>query len=189
MKMVGEMKPSTPNALLLLGALSLLVACNPSKTESKPSGKPAQAVETPVISRSVSLEINGFNYTDRYIDSFEVNGQGGGNLQVSTPTAGGGKSVCCVSFSPGTELPVKLNIKWTRDRKRWCEKEALLTGPVPANPRHLGVHFFPDGHIEAELTEEDPEVRLRLERVNLDARKESGNTVSDEQTARCKDGY
>jgi hypothetical protein len=94
-----------------------------------------------------------------------------------------------VNFTPGTQLHVQLTIKWTRDGKRWCEKEALLTGPVPANPRYLGVHFFPDGSIEAEITENDPEPRLRLERVDRGNRRESGNTVADEQTARCKDGY
>jgi hypothetical protein len=175
-------------ALLLVG-LSMLVACNKPKTEAKPGEQPAQAEAAPVITRSVALEIDGFNYTDLYIDSFEVNGQGGGNLFVSSPTAGGGGGACCVGFRPGTRLPVELTIKWTRDRKRWCEKEVLLKGPVPANPRYLGVHFFPDGHIEVELTEEYSEPKLRLERVSRGERKESGNLVADEQTARCKDGY
>jgi len=174
---------------LLFVGLSMWVACSKPKAEEKPGAQPAQVEEAPVIPQPVSLTINGFNYTDLYIDSFEVNGQGGGNLFVSSPTSGGGKDVCCVSFSPGTKLPVELRIKWTRDRKRWCEKEALLTGPVPANPRYLGVHFFPDGHIEAEITERDPEPKLRLQDYNEGQRKESGNTVADEQTARCKDGY
>lgn len=174
---------------LLFAGLAMLVACKKPKTDETPGAQPAQVDEAPVITQPVSLEINGFNYTDLYIDSFEVNGQGGGNLFVSSPTSGGGGGVCCVSFWPGTKLPVQLTIKWTRDRKRWCEKEALLTGPVPANPRYLGVHFFPDGHIEAEITENDPEPRLRLERADRGQRKESGNSVADEQTARCKDGY
>jgi uncharacterized protein DUF3304 len=175
--------PPTAYGCLLLVGLALLVACNKPKTEEKP------ADEAPVITQPVSLEINGFNYTDLYIDSFEVNSQGGGNLFVSSPTSGGGGGVCCVSFRPGTKLPVQLTIKWTRDRKRWCEKEALLSGPVPANPRHLGVHFFPDGHIEAEITEDYAEPKLKLQDFNPGQRKESGNTVADEQTARCKDGY
>lgn len=40
--------------------------------------------------RYVSLTIEGYNYTDDYIDQFTVNGQGGGNLYLSTPTSGGG---------------------------------------------------------------------------------------------------
>jgi len=175
--------------VLLFGGLAVLAACNESKTEAGPSERPARAEDTSVITRRASLEINGFNYTDLYIDSFEVNGQGGGNLFVSSPTSGGGGGVCCVSFMPGSKLPIRLNIKWTRDGKRWCEKEALVTGTVPANPRHLGVHFFPDGRIEAEITEHYAEPKLRLEDFNEAQRKESGNTVPDEQTARCKDGY
>jgi hypothetical protein len=181
--------PRAAHGRLLLVGLALLVACNKPKTEEKPGAQPAQADEAPVITQPVLLEINGFNYTDLYIDSFEVNGQGAGNLFVSSPTSGGGSGACCVSFSPGTKLPVQLRIKWTRNRKRWCEKEALLTGSVPAKPRHLGVHFFPDGRIEAEITEDYPELKLKLQDYNEGQRKESGNTVTDEQTARCKDGY
>jgi hypothetical protein len=174
------MKPLTTSGgglrvQVLLGALSLLAACNKSKTDS--SLEP------------ISLEINGFNYTDLYIYSFEVNGHGGGNVFVSTPTSGGGGSVCCVSWWPDPKEPMPLKIKWTRDRKRWCEKEVLVTGPVPANPRHLGVHFFSDGRIEAEVTEDYPEVKLRLESVSAVERKKSGNKVADEQVARCQDGY
>ncbi|MFZ5520651.1 MAG: hypothetical protein ACOZD0_05545, partial [Pseudomonadota bacterium] len=33
--------------------------------------------------RYVSLTIEGYNYTDDYIDQFTVNGQGGGNLYLS----------------------------------------------------------------------------------------------------------
>lgn len=174
---------------VLLGGLSVLAACTERKSDAPPSEPSPQAADAPAITRRVSLEINGFNYTDLYIDSFEVNGQGGGNLFVSSPTSGGGGGVCCVSFGPGSRLPIRLTIKWTRDRKRWCEKEALVTGTIPANPRHLAVHFFPDGRIEAEITENYPELKLRLEDFNEAERKASGNTVADEQTARCKDGY
>ena len=168
---------------LLLGGLAVLVACTERKREEPPDMLLSQVAAGPAITQRVSLEINGFNYTDLYIDSFEVNGQGGGNLFVSSPTSGGGGGVCCVSFGPGSRLPIKLTIK------RWCEKEALVMGPIPANPRHLGVHFFPDGRIEAEITENYPELKLRLEDFNEAERKASGNTVVDEQTARCKDGY
>ena len=35
-------------------------------------------------SESVSLTLHGYNYTNRYIDSYSINGQGGGNLFLST---------------------------------------------------------------------------------------------------------
>jgi hypothetical protein len=171
----------------------LLAACSQSKCQSdlKPGAEPPRPVEEKpaAITKPVSLEINGFNYTDLYIDGFIVNGQGGGNIFVSSPTSGGGGSVCCLTLWPGTELPTTLTVKWTRDNKRWCEAEAVLKGPIPSNPKHLGVHFFPDGHIEAEISEDYPKLRLVLEAFNDGQRKETGNTVADEQAARCKDGY
>jgi len=35
------------------------------------------------------LGITGYNYTNRYIDGFSVNGQGGGNVLISEDHAGG----------------------------------------------------------------------------------------------------
>ncbi|MFY0578109.1 hypothetical protein ACN28S_30715 [Cystobacter fuscus] len=50
------------------------------------------------------------------------------------------------------------------------------------------MHFFPDGHIEAELSEDYPQLRLVLERFNNGQRKQFGNVVADERNARCGDG-
>jgi hypothetical protein len=179
--------------LLVGGLLLVLPGCKQPKEPNagaKPGGAPEQTRETQRLNKHISsLTINGFNYTDLYIDSFTVDGQGGGNIYVSSPTSGGGGSVCCASFSAGSTLPLRVKVKWTRDRERWCEKEVLIPGPIPASPEHLGVHFFPDGHIEAELTEDYPEVKLQLRNVDDGRRKASGNTVADEQTARCQDGY
>jgi hypothetical protein len=168
--------------------LLALVACNESPPRAKPDEAPTPATDSQGLRKRVSLEINGFNYTDLYIDHFAVNGQGGGNINVSSPTSGGGGSVCCVVFSPGSTLPIRIKVQWTRDGDRWCEQEVLITGPVPASPEHLAIHFFPDGHIEAEITENYPKPKLRLDRVDPGKRKESGNTVADEQMARCRDG-
>lgn len=163
---------------LLLGVLGGAASCTPT-----PKAAPAEARAN---SEPVLLEINGFNYTDLYIDSFEVNGQGGGNLFVSSATSGGGGSVCCLRWVPGTPLP--LRVSWTRDQKRRCEQEVPLRQPLPAAPRHLAVHFFPDGHLEAELTENYPALKLELERANPEERKATGNTVNDERLSRCTDG-
>ncbi|WP_158621758.1 DUF3304 domain-containing protein [Corallococcus aberystwythensis] len=149
---------------------------------------PTTDKETSGLKNPVSLEINGYNYTDLAIDSFEVNGQGGGDLSVSSSTSGGGKGTCCLGLSPGTKFPVALTLRWTRDRKRWCEKTVQLAAPVTADPRHIGVHFFPDGRIEAELTEGYPDLKLKLDRVDAGRRKPAANSVQDEQSARCRDG-
>lgn len=176
--------------VLLLGGLGVLAACS---QQAAPPSAPARAAPRQaapsVDPEPLSLEINGYNYTDLYIDSFELNGQGGGNLYVSSLTSGGGSSTCCIRWAPGTPGPIDMRVRWTRDRKRWCEQVVPVHMPVPDHPRHAGVHFFPDGHVEVELTEDPPALKLQLERVHPEERKASGNTVHDEQRSRCQDGY
>ena len=139
--------------------------------------------------RRYSVVVYGYNYTDLYIDSFEVDGAGGGNLEVSIPTAGGGKHTCCTTLVSGLPEGTEFVIKWTRDRKRWCEQTVKLTKPIPRDPRYLEVHFYPDGKIEIEATRQASPPRLKLERANYAERKDSGNINNDEKYSRCKDGY
>jgi hypothetical protein len=117
-----------------------------------------------------SLLIQGYNYTDDYIDSFTVDGQGGGNLYVSGPTSGGGGSVCCASFARGTSMPIRLKVRWTGGycmvyetnvfgrtsayrKGLWKETEALAVDLSQGKPRALEVHIFPDGRVEAAITQ------------------------------------
>ncbi|MBN8471406.1 DUF3304 domain-containing protein [Corallococcus exiguus] len=88
----------------LLGILLLAASCK--QPETKPAEPPSPAPrESSVLAKPISMEINGYNYTDLAIDSFEVNGQGGGDLSVSSTTSGGGKGTCCLGLSPGTKFP------------------------------------------------------------------------------------
>jgi len=135
----------------------------------------------------VSLLIQGYNYTDDYIESFTVNGQGGGNIFESGPSSGGGKSACCLSYTPGTSLPIRLKVRWTasycwyrgttkygptapRLKDLWKEAEALVTHVNDEKPRALEVHFFPDGRVEAAITAGYSPPRLVLQR-NSDGRR------------------
>ncbi|EPX57391.1 hypothetical protein D187_007145 [Cystobacter fuscus DSM 2262] len=138
---------------------------------------------------SVALTVSGYNYTDLHIESFSVDGAGGANIFVSSPDSGGGGGVCCLRWYPGVPLPVSVKVEWTRDLKRWCEKEVMVSGPVPDQPRYIVVHFFQDGRIEVELTEGFPESKLQLDRFSPVARKASGNSVLDEKIARCHDAF
>lgn len=174
-------------------ALALLLgACQPGTTATPPSA----AASAPRIERdsrglpkNYSVVAYGYNYTDLYIDSFEVDGAGGGNLEVSTPTSPGGGHTCCAMVTAGLPLGTKFNIKWTRDRKRWCEQDVPLTKPIPPEPRYLEVHFYPDGHIEIEATQQASPPRLKLEAFTYARRHESNNVNNDEKFSRCKDGY
>jgi Protein of unknown function (DUF3304) len=176
-------------ALVCIAATS---ACNPQTAPaSRPgaAGTPAPAADTNV--RDHNLTIYGYNYTDTEIGSFEVNGQGGGNVEVSTLTAGGGKSVCCVTARSPMLQPRMVKIKWTRDSENWCEQEVMLKPPLPLKPKYFEVHFYPDGHIELAVTEMDSAPRLALNRMSRAGRHEDErqNVNNDAKFARCKRGY
>ncbi len=72
-------------------------------TEREPDGMPKRYSVVPY----------GYNYTANYIDSFEVDGAGGGNLAVSTRTAPGGGHTCCMTLVSGLPLGTPFVINWT----------------------------------------------------------------------------
>jgi hypothetical protein len=176
----------TKNAILLWN-MACLCACTVA-----PVSKQADSVLPPRDPRPSiqGLAIAGYNYTDLYIDSFEVNGHGGGNLEVSDAVAGGGKYTCCMSVYPAL-VPYPVTIKWKArtGKNRWCEAKATVKGPIPAKPERFEVHFMPDGKIEIEVTEESSPPKLKLDRFHEGQRHEVGNIVHDEGVGRCQDGY
>jgi hypothetical protein len=124
-----------------------------------------------------SLSIVGYNYTSRYIDSFSVNGQGGGNLYVSGPSSGGGGSMCCVSYVQGRpagevtvrwqssgcmfRAPGRLSDGSTHTAHDFFSEVRVKVDPrIPARPQNFEVHFYPDGHIEAAITDTYSSPRL-----------------------------
>jgi hypothetical protein len=126
------------------------------------------------------LTITGYNYTDQSIGNFSVNGIGGSDVSVSTPTSGGGGGSCCIVWREGTRLPQKVRIEWDADaceytsepniygnrfetyRHFYKEQYVELKGPIPKNPGYFEVHFYPDGHIEVAITELFSDPRLKL---------------------------
>ena len=136
------MKPSThcARAFLLLLALPLLLSC---------SQKP------------VTLSMIGYNYTGRYIDSYAVDGQGGGSVQET-----GSGVVCCLSFRPDSKLPFTVKVEWVLMSKKDFEKNewivippekrsatATVYGPIPKEPSEFETHFLPDGSVRVFITE------------------------------------
>ncbi len=119
------------------------------------------------------LGITGYNYTDRYIDGFSVNGQGGSNVLLSDDSDGGGKTTCCIVWRPGTALPVAMFVEWTYGIEGNLQTgevyrepethrvEAELKGPVPQNPTIFVVHFYPNNTVQLEVAEDYPKPRLR----------------------------
>jgi hypothetical protein len=163
---VNEKSLSAAMLLLML----CLAACTGdlnAQTEAAEKTKPADAY---VPRKSFMLSIVGYNYTDRYIDSFEVNGRSGGNLDISSETDGGGKSACCVSWTEGSKLPLKVTVKWVgsycmkketnsvgevNDFREpiWNVAEVEFNGPVPENPRNFEVHIYRQGRIAIGMSE------------------------------------
>ena len=173
-----RIKKSIPQAFLrlltCLVMISPLAACNAQSdtNQSAPETKPADGSR-------VGLTMVAYNYTDRYIDTYSVNGNGGGNVFVSGPGGGGGGTTCCVSFITG---PGEWNVKvrWQIgactyisyvDSKGVDQREihsffkevkVPVKKPFPDNPKYFETHFYADGHVEAAITEERSDPRLIL---------------------------
>jgi hypothetical protein len=126
------------------------------------------------------LAIMGYNYTDRAIADLSVNGAWGADVFLSTPTAGGGKTVCCVAMDRDTKTPFWVTVKYQMapleayPPRRVIEpagpyrtEKVEVTGPIPPDPGYLEIHFYPDGHIEAAVSGRDGPSPPRL---NLNCR-------------------
>ncbi|WP_082493843.1 DUF3304 domain-containing protein [Massilia sp. Leaf139] len=147
------------------------------------------------IDNSNAIDIVGFNYTDQIIDSFSINGQGGGNIFLSNRTSGGGKSACCLVLSGAKKESLRIHVRWqsggclyiTKSRISGevfknifaYYKEAYVDVLHPKNhsPEHLEVHFYPDGSVRAELTNE-----LSLPRIALNGKRNQKTNLP-----RCRD--
>ncbi len=183
--------------LVCLVAITMAGGCNSQTSPSAkaaPANASAPAAET--TPKAHNLTIYGYNYTDTKIGSFEVNGQGGGNVMVSEMDSGGGSGVCCISLSTPMTKARPIKIKWTRDLDTWCEQEVLLQPPVPIDPKRLEVHFYQDGKIELAVTGSlfgrmSSPPRLQLPAASRGGRHEDEklNVNNDSKFARCKLGY
>ncbi|MFL6657178.1 MAG: DUF3304 domain-containing protein [Massilia sp.] len=162
--------------IFLCAFLPALGACNenssPAPDETKIEAAKPRGTE-------VNLSLTGYNYTNRYINDFSVNGQSGGNIYVSGPSGGGGGDVCCVGYVIGARI-WNLRVRWQIDGCRFDEHtdsagqelfqlysfykevEVKVDTTKTDRPHYLEVHFFPDGHLEAILTEHLSPPRLLL---------------------------
>jgi hypothetical protein len=110
--------------------------------------------------KPVALTIVGYNYTGRYVSTFSVNKQWGGNMNGES-----GGLVCCLSFKPTSKLPFKVEVEWELNDKmdfvnnKWTpapeeHRSATVTvnGPLPKEPDYFEVHFMSDGSVQAYVT-------------------------------------
>jgi hypothetical protein len=140
--------------LLKLFGLAALSGCAQAQTKS----------------RSVSAVV--LNYTNRYIDRVFVDGVFAG---IANAYGGEGSRVQGLLAPTDSNKLVKLKVTWivadTYDIEKnkysdmpneHYETSVELAHPYPLNPDYLVLHFYPDGHVEAEL--EAGRVKWRIPR-------------------------
>ncbi|QIE24156.1 hypothetical protein SBC1_20490 [Caballeronia sp. SBC1] len=121
------------------------------------------------------LGIMGYNYTDRAVADFAVNGAAGSNVELSTPTAGGGKLSCCVVLGRNIKAPFWIDIEYKmsalesypprrmiESSGKYVKARVEVKGPIPPDPSYLEIHFYPDHHIEAAISGADGPLPPRL---------------------------
>jgi hypothetical protein len=163
---------------LAMTTLMILCACGQAVTSEDPAG--AAKIDEPA-----SLALEGYNYTNRYIDSFTVDGHGGGNVYLSSSTSGGGGTVCCVPYWPGTKANV-VTVRWQSGaclyHKRsstsdeiyerlhtfYTEQKVAVVENNKAPSKYMEVHFYPDGTVQAAVTASASPPRLLLSKDRKD---------------------
>ncbi|WP_295003610.1 DUF3304 domain-containing protein [uncultured Dechloromonas sp.] len=114
--------------------------------------------------RSVSAVV--INYTDRYIADVSVNGRWAG---AANAYGGEGNRVEGFLAPRETDKKVVLKVKWTVGSYYSVESNSYTRSPIqarfadvelpmpyPPESTYLILHFFPDGHVEAELSADRP---------------------------------
>lgn len=183
-------KKPLPHAIWLAGLLMLCPGTSPMAAQKNEID--ANTDFRYLTAKPIGLGIHGFNYTDLVIEWFSINGRGGGNIAVSSPTSGGGGTTCCFPWRAGRISAMKVEIEWMRivnQTRRWCKKTVMIQPPFPDKPFAVAVHFMPDGNIVPEVTSNFPKPKLQIERFDPGHRKEFGNTIYDEKVAECRHAY
>jgi hypothetical protein len=178
----AKMPTSTTGLSLVPGLLCLLMSLTLAGCDEKDIPTTYKANSGSGSVEVVDLTIVGYNYTDREIAGFTVNGYAGGTLHVSGPYGGGGGSVCCVKYVAGHKAR-EFQIRWhatscrygetgsgasyTYDLHRtYTQRTVEVEKQSVDKSKYLEVHFFPDGSIKARVTGEmsPPILSLPVER-------------------------
>ncbi|MFC3551857.1 DUF3304 domain-containing protein [Lysobacter cavernae] len=137
-------------AVALMVGLMFLGGCAAMAKGGEKGGK--------LVSEGVSLF--AFNYTGRYIGDIRVNGMwlGGAGAHSNSGSAAGllaprdrsKRHSVKVTWVVADVYDISTN-KYQRRPDEPHEAMVELAFPYPEHPSELILHFFPDGHVEAEL--------------------------------------
>lgn len=172
---------------LLVIFISMFILWNVSSAKQAEVSVPENEARTHYM-----LGILGYNYTNEDIAAFSIDGQGGGDIRVSTPTEGGGGTVCCVLFSKNPTWPIKVRVRWQSGgcrvwhkngrsgHNQYYYKEALVNvEPSPsAIPAYISAHFYKDGSVRVRLLNDAEFPLLKL----------PSSRAIDEEFPECKSG-
>lgn len=129
---------------------------------------------------TMTLDLIGYNYTDHHIEDYFIDTQNGGIITISSPTSGGSGAVCCINLSPGESGAIFVLVRWqiagctytetdpitgkTEELHHYLYKEEYVkaTRPAGAKPNYLEAHFYPNGSVQVQITEEMSLPRLKL---------------------------
>lgn len=148
-------------AIVLMGLL-VVAGCQFPFADSKDD-------EVDLVNQGVT--ITSYNYTDRALNDVTVDGVwtggahayslGGGAAGLLAPKDRSHQHSVKVKWEVQDYYDVKTN-RYLRPAPRPESHEALvpIDFPYPERMNYLILHFYPDGHVEAELTERMPEQRI-----------------------------
>ena len=110
-----------------------------------------------------------YNYTGRYIGDVVVDGawtggadaygMGGGAQGLLAPSDPNRQAVLKVKWVVADDYDVATNA-YTRRPDEQKQASVEVARPYPPNPSYLVLHFYPDGHVEAELEADRPKRRI-----------------------------
>lgn len=128
----------------------------------------------------IMLGLVGYNYTDRHISAYSIDGADGGHINLSSPTSGGSGISCCVKFSRKNSGSLKVKIRWQVDGCTYLVKDEStgrsdkvryyyyketvveVQRSYRIEPAYIEAHFFPNGLVQVRLTDRGSSPLLAL---------------------------
>lgn len=155
---------------ILIG--SVLLAFEISAVEQAAALPTAESRNLENSTTDYQLDVIAYNYTDKTIGSYSVDGAWVGDVILSSPTSGGSGTGCCFMLPKKLKSPVRVTIRWQiggcryyvkspssnymYGKTHYYYKEQIIPVQLKSkiNPNHLAIHFFPDGSVQAHVTDE-----------------------------------
>lgn len=127
------------------------------------------------------LGLVGYNYTDRHISDYTVNGAGGADIRLSSPTGRGSGITCCVRLAKKSIIPPRVKVRWQYDggvyfmrndrtgatdlvrHHYYKEMEVDVQRADSGTPKYIETHFYPDGGVKVFSTHFFSGPRLKLD--------------------------